>query len=802
MMDLFDVRTVIHQKDSVTCIHLNSAVKSRNLELKFHFVILLIALLIGELKASTIGTYAGWEKDAQTFRRANDSIRRLQRPNFVNKQGVYRVRNRSETNPPTPFEDVYFDGKWKLESHPSLTIPVLRSPYPTFGHVMPIPKRWSSTQNFYRIDVKHLQIVPIGEVNYILESAISRLSHTIQTRLGLSTYTFLWRHQEPYLDSLSAEYFQHRRRPIVGTAGAGELNYEHPTEQWSEEVVEKFYGMFPSSLTKSRRPTIRRVLVRVQSSGQPWPSSGMDETYILAASSRGIAILAKETWGALRALESLSQLMWCTSDRSKIFINQTFIEDAPRFVHRGVLVDTSRHYISKAVLLANLEAMAYNKLNVFHWHIVDDNSYPYQSKVFPELSAKGAFNPAQVYTAEDIKEVVEFARMRGIRVIPEFDIPGHTLSLSRSMPELLSKCEIPSTSKTSFGPLNPYNNKTYAFLKKLFTEVFGLFQDEYVHLGGDEVETVCLDLDPEVAEQREQLKITDERLMLDYFWRRVQNLVTQIGNEDPKKRRKIIVWQEAMESMLNPKDSTVAQIWKSDSSSLIDLVRPVIYSECWYLDRIVGPNDWPDAYACDPTTSNSAFKHNEEEYFLGGEACMWAEFQSDDTILQRIWPVTSAIAERLWSPASVTRYDSFGPRLEEQRCRMIERNIPSSVIFGPGFCNSPGVLTNHSINLSVQTTSMVPEWAFMYHTDGTRWSNTEWLENGGPIVYISCFILGVTFGVGLTQLCRFCGQKGLRHMPFGFFLLRPRPKIMILSSVILFSCLCFLLLYFSLFNVQ
>ncbi|CAL8072463.1 unnamed protein product [Calicophoron daubneyi] len=437
---------------------------------------------------------------------------------------------------------------------------------------MPRPKSWSATQNFYRIDDEHLQIVPMGEVNYILESAISRLSRIIKTRLEISTYTFLWQHQEPNLDRLSEETFQHGTHPIVGTAGAGELNYEQPTQPWSEETVDTFFKIFPNSVTMDRRSTIRRVLVFVQSSGKPWPSSKMNETYSLAVSSRGIGILAKETWGALRALESLSQLMWCNSDRSKIFINQTFIEDAPRFVHRGVLIDTSRHYISKAVLLTNL----------------------------------GAFNPAHVYTAQDIKSILEFARMRGIRVIPEFDIPGHTLSLSRSMPETLSKCQAPSKSRAFFGPMNPFSNKTNAFLKKLFSEVFGLFQDEYVHLGGDEVETTCLDQDPEAEKQRQELQISNRNLMFAYFWRRVQDVVTKIGEEDLGKRRKIIIWEEAIKSFIDPKNSTLVQVWKSDSLSQGDIARPVIYSSCWYLDRILGPDDWQRAYACDPSKSETS----------------------------------------------------------------------------------------------------------------------------------------------------------------------------------------------------
>lgn len=116
------------------------------------------------------------------------------------------------------------------------------------------------------------------------------------------------------------------------------------------------------------------------------------------------------------------------------------IYDKPRMPHRGLLLDTSRHFIPVDDILLILDGMSYNKLNVFHWHIVDDNSFPYESSAFPKLSLKGSYHPTMVYSAYNIRKIIEYARIRGIRVIPEFDTPAHTTSWGQGHPELLTQC--------------------------------------------------------------------------------------------------------------------------------------------------------------------------------------------------------------------------------------------------------------------------------------------------------------------------------------------------------------------------
>ena len=123
-------------------------------------------------------------------------------------------------------------------------------------------------------------------------------------------------------------------------------------------------------------------------------------------------ITAKTVWGALRGLETFSQLMFA-DDHNYLLINGTMIQDRPRYSYRGLLLDTARHYLPKKIIFANLDAMAYNKLNTFHWHLVDDQSFPLVSQRFPDIHRHGAYTPRHIYTPKDVQDVIEYARMRG-----------------------------------------------------------------------------------------------------------------------------------------------------------------------------------------------------------------------------------------------------------------------------------------------------------------------------------------------------------------------------------------------------
>ena len=245
-------------------------------------------------------------------------------------------------------------------------------------------------------------------------------------------------------------------------------------------------------------------------------STSENYTLTVAAGSPPYATIEADTvYGAIRGLETLSQLVdWiggASSDAPYMFIIPTVhIVDFPRFPHRGALVDTSRHFVPTSTLHAFLDAMAYNKLNVFHWHIVDDQSFPYVSQAFPLLSERGSWNapdPSHTYSPVDVAGIIDYARARGIRVVPEFDTPGHVSSWGKGQPGLLTQCYtnksgVPVPVPGSFGPVDPTQPDTWTFLTTFFAEVARVFPDAYIHVGGDEVDYSCWESNPSVIVRR------------------------------------------------------------------------------------------------------------------------------------------------------------------------------------------------------------------------------------------------------------------------------------------------------------
>ncbi|XP_056602811.1 beta-hexosaminidase subunit beta isoform X2 [Triplophysa dalaica] len=447
---------------------------------------------------------------------------------------------------------------------------------------------------------------------------------------------------------------------------------------------------------KSRKRASNSDLVELQvwiSSADPqcdgYPSLQSDESYELSVDQPSAVLKAPNVWGALRGLETFSQLIY-KDDYGANNINKTVISDFPRFAHRGVLLDTSRHYLPLKVILANLEAMAINKLNVFHWHIVDDPSFPFLSRTFPELSQKGAYNPfTHVYTPSDVKMVIEFARMRGIRVIPEFDTPGHTQAWGKGQKDLLTPCYSGSTPSGTFGPVNPILNSTYEFMAQFFKEISTVFPDAYVHLGGDEVDFSCWKSNPDIQRFMEQHSFgTDYRKLESFYIQRLLDIVTTT-------KKGYMVWQEVFDNGVKLKEDTVVEVWIGNKmeEELQNVTRAgftTILSAPWYLDWISYGQDWQRYYKVEPLSFPGT--DEQKKLVIGGEACLWGEYVDATNLTPRLWPRASAVAERLWSDEKVTDLNNAYERLAQHRCRMVKRGIPAEPLF-VGHCrheyNSP-----------------------------------------------------------------------------------------------------------------
>ncbi|XP_043933385.1 beta-hexosaminidase subunit alpha-like [Protopterus annectens] len=416
-----------------------------------------------------------------------------------------------------------------------------------------------------------------------------------------------------------------------------------------------------------------------------YPILESSEDYMLEIN-EGISTLSADTvWGALRGLETFSQLVYRTDDGS-YYINKSSIVDFPRFHHRGLLLDTSRHYLPLKAIFETLDAMAYNKFNVFHWHIVDDPSFPYESYTFPDLSRKGAYHPqTHVYTFHDVMKVIEYGRLWGIRVIPEFDTPGHTASWGKGQPDLLTPCYRKTEPSGKYGPVNPIMNSTYSFMTQIFKEVSTVFPDSFIHLGGDEVDFTCWKSNPDIQNFMKQQGFgTDYRKLESFYIEKLLDIVSRYG-------KNYIVWQEVFDNKVKVKPDTVIHVWKGTSSqynvSLANITGAglkALLSAPWYLNVISYGQDWRNAYEVEPIHFNGTAK--QKKLVIGGEACMWGEYVDTTNLTPRLWPRAGAVAERLWSHASVRNVSDAYIRLSEFRCQLLRRGIRAQPLF-TGYCD-------------------------------------------------------------------------------------------------------------------
>ncbi|XP_010253321.1 PREDICTED: beta-hexosaminidase 1 [Nelumbo nucifera] len=445
-----------------------------------------------------------------------------------------------------------------------------------------------------------------------------------------------------------------------------------------KEIIFKHSFRFVDRRTRTKAVyDITKIKVTVVSDNETL-HLGVDESYFLYVARedghsivRQAAIEANTVYGALRGLETFSQL--CSFNYGtktvEVYNAPWYIHDEPRFVFRGLLLDTSRHYLPINVIKQVIESMSYAKLNVLHWHIIDEQSFPLEIPSYPDLW-KGAYTKWERYTVEDAYEVVNFAKMRGINIMAEIDIPGHAESWGIGYPDLWP-------SSTCREPLDVANNFTFDVISGILTDMRQIFPFELFHLGGDEVNTDCWSSTLHVKEWLQEHNMTGKDAY-QYFVLKAQEMAI-VRNWIP------VNWEETFNTFkdrLNPQ--TVVHNWLGPGvcPKVVANGLRCIYSNqgVWYLDHL--DITWESFYNSEPLEGiNDTL---EQDLVLGGEVCMWGETADTSDVQQTIWPRAAAAAERLWSRREAISAGNISltvlPRLHYFRCLLNRRGVPAAPV--------------------------------------------------------------------------------------------------------------------------
>jgi hexosaminidase len=482
------------------------------------------------------------------------------------------------------------------------------------------------------------------------------------------------------------------------TMGTGKMTIDNDfdvvLESRNNTIIEEAITRFLERLQKSTgipltskaatNPEYAEFEIHCMGNDDKVQSVRTDESYTLEITEERARLSASSTIGVLRGLETFLQLI--DIDGQSFFIPSVKIEDRPRFNWRGLLIDVSRHFEPVEIIKRNLDAMAAVKMNVLHWHLSDDQGFRVESKAFPRLHQFGS--DGKYYSQSEVHEILAYARNRGIRIVPEFDMPGHSTSWLVSHPELAAA---PGPYKIErqwgvFEPcMDPSKEEVYQFLDAFIGEMAALFPDEYFHIGGDEVKATQWNSSERIRDFKKRYNLSGNRDLQVYFNQRVQEILTKYG-------KKMIGWDEILHPDL-PKN-TIVQSWRQNS--LPRIARQgynTILSRGYYLDHML-PASFH--YSVDPL-EDAELTENEKTRILGGEACMWAEFVNPENIESRIWPRTAAIAERLWSPAATNDIESLYRRLESIDRQLISLGLRHRTLYHENIQRLAGTMDVHPL---------------------------------------------------------------------------------------------------------
>jgi hexosaminidase len=436
----------------------------------------------------------------------------------------------------------------------------------------------------------------------------------------------------------------------VKLSGYSDPRLRSAVERLIARTAEETGIVFHAENRRADAPTLE-VLCAGPSPAIPTP--GEDESYSLDITSTVARLESPTAYGILHGLETFWQLMY--PGPGGFALPAVHIEDRPRYPWRGLLMDVCRHWMPMDVVKRNLDGMAAVKLNVLHLHLSEDQGFRIESTRYPELHRQGS--DGKYFTQEQIREIIAYAADRGIRVVPEFDMPGHTTSWFVGYPGLASAPGSYGIERSwgVFDPtMDPTREETYEFLEDFIEEMAGLFPDPYFHIGGDEVNGRQWDENPDIVEFKRRNGMKNNHDLQAYFNKRLQAILT-------KHSKRMVGWDEIFHPDLP--NNILIQSWRGQQS-LAEAARKGyqgILSFGYYLDHML-PASFH--YSIDPLGADAAALDSVSMHrVLGGEACMWSEFVNSTNVDSRIWPRVAAIAERLWSPPAVQDTNDMYRRL-------------------------------------------------------------------------------------------------------------------------------------------
>jgi hexosaminidase len=449
----------------------------------------------------------------------------------------------------------------------------------------------------------------------------------------------------------------------------------------------------PTGIPPSGSNTITGLIVNVQADS-PLQLS-VSENYTLSVPVNGVATInADNQWGAIRGLESFAQLFWWNGTASNSYtIDATpvSITDYPRFPWRGLLIDSSRHFLTVSSILSTIDAMAATKLNRLHWHIVDDQSFPLYSSKFPQLAKAGAYCPTCIYTTADVKAITDYAFVRGIAIVPEFDLPAHSQCWGAGLPELIISCP---GGQSLIDPTDTNSPSIYDVVDGLLTEFGPLFNTDFIHFGGDEVsDLTCWQQSAEVAAFMQKNNIPTVDALRNYFELRIQNIAKNHSMSS-------VFWEEVYDIGDQLLDTSIVDVWLGDSKYLTVLnTNRAIESFGLYLDQQIpdGPthyfwvDTWINFFMHDPLY-NQTVSPTQLANALGFSISQWGEQVNPSVINERIWPRAAGGAFRAWSDPSLRDSDAMAGNIDHFSCKLNQRGIGSSPIRPAsvyGYCPLP-----------------------------------------------------------------------------------------------------------------